>query len=453
MPPVGRPGGGGRGVIKVPSLSTKFPLTVAPSGRYFINPVGNPVLLNSCSQWGLIAGLSLANAKDVVDKRVAQGFNTFLVCLVIANDTVPPGTETWQGSVQAFNTPGNYSTPNSTYFSHADDVLAYCESKGVFVWLVPIYLGWFGGAGSGSWDTMGADTDAHLASYGTYVGNRYNSFKNVGWCLGGDQYAEFRNATTASREQAMATALKAATPNQIFTAHLDSSGDATRFQDSGMNAWDGTEYRTNLAPPYGFNGHYAFAEQSGTPVYTRNRLAYNLSPPMPTGVLDPSYEGEVNGSAMELRRRQYRVMCEGGAAGGYNSGATWYGYTDWTTVTTGQTENIYWWNFWSSIPWQTLVPDQSNSVVTAGRGTYGAQDYVCAAASSTLLAAYFPDGGANTITIAMSSFSKSMRARWYDPTSGVYSLISASIANSGTQNFSNPGANTGGSTDWVLILD
>lgn len=456
MPAIIEPGGLGRGRFKSRPTPGTFPLSWSANGRYLQTLGGAPFLLNSSSAWGLIAGLSLANAQAYVDARVAQGFNNLIVCLVVANDTIPPNTETWLGSTAAFTSAGNLSTPNSTYFAHADDVIDYCATKGVFLWLNPIYLGWYGGDGSGSSDLMRADSDAHCASYGTYLGGRYGARSNVGWCLGGDQYPEFRNATTAAREQALAIALKAAAPSQLYTAHLDSSGDATRFQDSGMHCWDGTEYRTYFAAPYGVNGHYAFAEQSGTLIYTRDRDAHAQSPTMPHFHLDESYEGETNGTALEIRTRQHRASCEGCCGGAFNAGSIWYTNFDTSTGSTGQTQNIYWWGFWSALAWHTLVPDSSDAYVTAGRGTYGTSGYVCATANATLLVAHFPSGGANTITVAMAQFSKPMIGRWWDPTSNTSTPINsgAPIANSGTQNFTNPGNNASGSaSDWLLVLE
>jgi len=46
-----------------------------------------------------------------------------------------------------------------------------------------------------------------------------------------------------------------------------------------------------------------------------------------------------------------------------------------------------------------------------------------------------------------------VRARWFDPTSAAYSGAGTGLANSGTFQFTPPGNNSAGASDWVLVLD
>jgi hypothetical protein len=52
----------------------------------------------------------------------------------------------------------------------------------------------------------------------------------------------------------------------------------------------------------------------------------------------------------------------------------------------------------------------------------------------------------------MTVMSGSMRARWFNPTSARYTSI-GTFANTGTFNFTPPGDNGTGFTDWVLLLE
>jgi hypothetical protein len=57
------------------------------------------------------------------------------------------------------------------------------------------------------------------------------------------------------------------------------------------------------------------------------------------------------------------------------------------------------------------------------------------------------------MTSAMSGLS---RARWYNPTSGVYTDITSgayNLPNTGTHVFTSPGNNGTGYSDWALVLD
>ncbi len=61
--------------------------------------------------------------------------------------------------------------------------------------------------------------------------------------------------------------------------------------------------------------------------------------------------------------------------------------------------------------------------------------------------------GTRTLTVNMAQLSGVATARWFNPTSGVYTTISGSpFANSGSRNFTTPGENGTGNNDWVLVL-
>jgi hypothetical protein len=45
-------------------------------------------------------------------------------------------------------------------------------------------------------------------------------------------------------------------------------------------------------------------------------------------------------------------------------------------------------------------------------------------------------------------------AKWFDPTNGTYTAVSGGqLANTGTRQFTPPGTNSDGESDWVLMLD
>jgi len=54
----------------------------------------------------------------------------------------------------------------------------------------------------------------------------------------------------------------------------------------------------------------------------------------------------------------------------------------------------------------------------------------------------------------MSQLSGPATASWYDPVVGTFTSITGSpFANTGSSDFTTPGANAGGDEDWVLILE
>jgi hypothetical protein len=61
---------------------------------------------------------------------------------------------------------------------------------------------------------------------------------------------------------------------------------------------------------------------------------------------------------------------------------------------------------------------------------------------------------ARTITVNMASLRASANAKWFDPAKGVYTTIPGGpFENTGTRQFTPPGNNQDGNSDWVLLLD
>ena len=60
---------------------------------------------------------------------------------------------------------------------------------------------------------------------------------------------------------------------------------------------------------------------------------------------------------------------------------------------------------------------------------------------------------ARTITVNMASLKAPLRAKWFDPSNGAYTAIFGGLfANTGTRQFTPPGKNQDGDSDWVLLL-
>jgi hypothetical protein len=112
------------------------------------------------------------------------------------------------------------------------------------------------------------------------------------------------------------------------------------------------------------------------------------------------------------------------------------------------------------VQWWKLVPDQDHQIVTAGYGTYDANNdnFYNANYATT---AWNPDGttsvtydiAGSALTVNLAKFAGPVSAQWYDPTDGVYQNVSGSpFANTSSWVFQPPGQNQEGYNDWVLVL-
>jgi Putative collagen-binding domain of a collagenase/Protein of unknown function (DUF4038) len=197
--------------------------------------------------------------------------------------------------------------------------------------------------------------------------------------------------------------------------------------------------------------------------------SYNQTPIAPAYLVEAHYDQENVGHPPDygtpptLRREEYWTMLSGGTGVFYGNFYTWSFSPGWKYYidTAAVVQLTIWKDFFSSLPWYELVPDQNHSTVTAGLGTYGTfktpvskSDFCTAArtADGSLVVAYMPT--ARTITVNMAALKSPARAGWFDPTSGTYTSVSAEpLANSGTRAFTPPQRNSDGDMDWVLLLD
>jgi hypothetical protein len=210
------------------------------------------------------------------------------------------------------------------------------------------------------------------------------------------------------------------------------------------------------------DGAYTYSE-----TYDEVLQAYNSIPTVPVFMEESNYEFENNtGNAPYtpkiLRLEEYWTMTSGATGQIYGNHYTWTSLwvADGNLDTTGVTQLQYQTALFSAFPWWELVPDQGHTVVTAGYGTYNATNqaiqngnYATTAwiPNGTLAITYAPT--TTTLTVNMTKMGGAVTAQWYDPTNGKYTAISGSpFANTGTQKFATPGTNSGGDTDWVLVL-
>src|SRR5260370_11381101 len=153
-------------------------LRVQPGARYLVDGSGAPFFLHGDSPWAILTALTNEDAEIYLEDRRQRGFNGILVVLI--DHVNAPGVAdkpTAYGDVP-FTTPGDFSTPNETYLSHADLIIQKALSKGLHVFLTPAYLGFDGGV-EGWYSTMQANGTTKLTTYGQWLGNRYRDQPNI----------------------------------------------------------------------------------------------------------------------------------------------------------------------------------------------------------------------------------------------------------------------------------
>ena len=386
--------------------------------------------------------------------REAHGFNTAGWIDVTCgghdypdnvNATTPDGIRPFSGFVPGGTDFEHYdlAKPDEAYFVRLDHIVQIAARHHQAVFLDPMEtIGWL--------PVLRHNGLQAAYVYGQYLGRRYQRFANVLW-LNGNDFNDWRNSTDDALVQAVAKGIHSADADQLQTVELNVVTSSS-FDDP---SW---------IPLIALNSTYTYS-----PTYLQMLHSYNQKPVAPTFLVEAHYDLEDVGKPPDLgtpavlRREEYWTMLTGGAGQFYGNSYTWSFKAGWQSHldTPGAAQLKLWKEFFTALPWQDLIPDQDHSILTAGFGAQGSfatrvsqRDYATAAATADgrLVVVYMPT--ARTVTIKMPAARSSTRARWFDPALGAYRDIPGRpFAKSSSQQFTPPGKNHDGDSDWVLLLD
>jgi hypothetical protein len=409
-----------------------YPLKLSANHRFLVDQSNRPFLMQGDAAWSLIVGLDKPDVETYLRNRQAKGFNTLIVNLLEHKFAKhAPNNVFGEGP---FITPGDFSTPNEKYFAYADWVIRKAGEYDMQVLLAPIYLG-YKGTDEGWIEETLQNGPAKCLDYGLYLGKRYRDFDNVIWLIGGD-----RNPESALEDvDLIALGIKENDHRHLMTAHCAPENTAMDQYAGGRWVDLNTTYTYRL-------------------VHDSLLANYNFKPTMPYFLIETTYEGEHNASAVQIRRQAYwAVLCGGfGHVMGNNPiwhfdgpglfpvEATWQQAMD----LPGSVGMMYWGKLFRSRDWFGLVPDQKHEIVTSGLGEFNGLDILMAGRTedrSTVIA-YLPTS--RKVTVDMSKLSgANAKAWWFDPGTGK-SSAAGEFPTTGVRDFTPPGEG-----DWVLVLD
>ncbi|MGA3042068.1 MAG: DUF4038 domain-containing protein, partial [Bryobacteraceae bacterium] len=309
-----------------------YPIRIAPDRRHVVDQSGQPFLIQGDAPWSLISGLTENEAELYLEDRRRKGFNSIIVNL-IEHKFRGPVNRYGQGP---FLVPGDFSTPNEAYFAHADWVLRKAGEKGIQVFLAPIYLGYIG-LDEGWVEEALANGPAKCRAWGRYVGQRYAGFDNLVWLMGGD-----RNPTNARDDvNAVAQGIKEVDRRHLLTAHCHPENSA--IEQYGDSGW------------LDLNTTYTYEI-----VHHKLQTDYNRKPAMPYVLIETTYEGEHNASAVQVRRQAYWALLSGAAGQFMGNRPIWLFDPGWQAALdgTGSRDMARLQSIFRARAWYDLVPDR-----------------------------------------------------------------------------------------------
>ena len=420
-----------------------YPLKVVhTAGNYYLADQNNVATwLQAEAPWSLISQCTNTDIDDYLASRFNIGVNAILLELIEHKfaDHAPNNID----NVAPF-TGANFTTPNSTYFTRADYVVAQAARYGMTVFMDPLYLGFAFGDEGWAQEVKVAST-ADMQSWASFVGNRYKTSPNIVWVVGGDVDPR-GDATIQARTSDFAVQLAATDTNHLITAHNNGTS-------LGTDSWSGATWltlNTVYAHPIDING--------------LSQSAHAIAKPYVE--IETYYEGEHSTTAQTQRSNAWWSALSGNSGFFFGNWPLWnFGASAASSFGDGSTNADWHQNL--NTPgargqknaadllrpraWQDMVPDFSHTFVISGYGTLGTSGYVGSAITpaGTLGMIYTPGG--TTFTVDFSQFTATVSQTWVDPSNGQLIPI-GSHANSGTTGF-NPGTNAGGDADWVLLLE
>jgi hypothetical protein len=430
--------------------SSPYPLKASSNHRYLVDQNNVPVLLVGDSPHSMFVNLNSADLATYLANRQGHGFNILWVEAFCSDyiSNCRSDLSTYDG-IRPFTSgtdKNNYdiSTLNPAFWSRVDNYVNMAANYGMTV----LFDVWETGA---LMPLARASGNTKMHDLGVFLGNRYKDIPNIIWITGND-FQTWTDNTDNMLIQRLMAGIASVDKNHVQTTelHYNVSGS---LDDSLLVPY------TNLAGAYDY--YCAYGE---------TLAQYNNTSPVPVFFEEGYYEynpGFLGNhiTLLSLRTQEWWAALAGATAGQmygseniYPFSSGWQNYLDTTAVA----EFGYLTSLLKSIHWYNLVPDQNHTIVMSGYGTLDtSQNASCINTNNYVTTSYLEDGTASVsytpqnapLTVDLSRFTAPVTAKWYDPTSGSNRTISGSpFPNSGTQEFSTPGNNSAGSSDWVLLL-
>lgn len=407
-----------------------FPLHTEAGKRYLVDANGQPFFIHGDTPWSLIVQLTREQVVQYLDDRKAKGFNTILVNLIEHKFSDNPPSNAYGAA--PFVTPGDYATPNSSYFDHAAYVVEQASLRGMVVFLTPSYMG-FGGGDEGWYQEMVANGATKLRNYGQFVANRFGAYDNIVWVQGGDY-----NPPDLGLLRAIPNGIRDITTKWPHTFHGSRGTSALGFLGTG-EAWLSVNdiYTTEATVVSS-----AFIE------YARSSMPFFL--------IEARYENDGIATETIIRTLGYHAALSGATGHFYGNDPIWRFGSGWQTAlgNPGAATLRHLKTLVDSLAWWTLEPDTAGTLVTAGVGSGATRTAAAMASNRSFALVYVPS--VRSVTVDMNRLSgPHVRARWYDPTNGAYTNVAGSpfVAASGSVSLAPTGNNSRGQGDWVLVLE
>lgn len=426
------------------------PLTISANGKYLKNGTV-PFFWLGDTAWLLMQQLTLAEAETYLLNRKKKGFNVIQATLIHSL----PG----ENASSLAKNKVDVTTP--AYWEHCDRVVQLSEKLGLYLGLLPTW---------GSIVKSQLLNLTNVEAYANFLAQRYSSYPNIIWILGGD----IRGSDGFEVHQKLGQLLKEKMPDKLIAYHpFGRTASSQWFQ---QEAWLDINMFQSGHRRYDQGQLGQWDDKAGQEVFFgEDNWQYVLKdhqlPPLkPTLDGEPSYEQIPQGlhdpqepywQAYDIRRYAYWSVFTGACGHTYGHNAVQQCYTGETTEQAsnygvrqtwqeaihhvGSSQLQYLKDLMLSVDFQKGGP-RDDLLLTGQKEKY---QRIAVFAGPDFLFAYSYLG--ETFTLDLTSYQDQvLYALWLDPISGSCSYFQK--FNGNPEYTFTPPTKYEGQNDWVLVL-
>jgi hypothetical protein len=430
-----------------------WPASVSADKRRFLDQKGNVYLLKTMSSWAMAQNCTNPEITKALEDLKALGFNTVTVSPfgVHMNDSFGDRYKNKAG--ERFFTGAPYASSFGPAWSSMDWIMSEATRVQMTV-VFSLFMSW---GNTGTVPDLAKAGTKNAYDFGKSMATRYAGYPNIVWHVMGD-FRWTYNQAPGRELDAVFHGIKdteGSTHRLIIAEPANGSTSFDQFISAeGPEGYQWFKQSANTVYDYGSNSVDQFDrvyDQEGATTYP----VVDIEPPY---VNAPHYKGQQN---QELRERNYSTFIRGGAGINFGHEKWWpHGVTglfdggpNWLNIITEPPQQCakYAWALLDAYVQDSSWKRDDGTFLKTGLGR--GDDKAASGRSSSAGVIYFPTRRAITVDTTVITGGRNVRLRWYDPTNGSYTVISASEPKSSSRSVYYPSGHKDGFDDWVLVVE
>jgi hypothetical protein len=438
-----------------------WPKSVNTDQRRFLDQNGKVYLLKTMSSWAMAQNCTNDEITRGLEGLKSLGFNAVTVSPFGVHMNNSFGDRYKNKAGQNFFTGAPYASSFGPAWSSMDWIMSEATRLKMTV-VFSLFMSW---GDTGTVPDLAKTGTGDAYEFGKTLAARYADYPNIVWHVMGDFRWSYHQVP-GERLDAIFHGIR----DTEGSTHKDAEGSTHRLiiaepangstsfdqfiKEEGARGYQWFKQSADTVYDYGSNSVKQFDK-----VYKRRGAAtYPVVDIEPPYVNAPHYKDQQH---QELRERNYATFIRGGAGINFGHEKWWpHGVTglfdggpDWLAIIkeSPQLDAKYAWTLLDTYVADSSWTRDDATFLKAGLGS--GDDKAASGYSKSAAVVYFPTSRTVTVDTKAITGGRNVRLRWYDPTKGTYTVISASEPKNASRSVSYPSAHSDGFNDWVLVVE